>query len=124
MYQPATTVPPLSDSATEVNNRSSLQDTHAPTALYLAGIPVTVTDAELQSAMSEYGVVNAVKVLRHLRTGVSKGKALVRFNQCVEAEAAKTAIETHGLFGCQSVMVQWVRTVGQPAGQSVGAGGM
>jgi RNA recognition motif-containing protein len=67
--------------------------------LYVGNLPYSVTEQALQSAFSEHGTVESVKLITDRDTGQSKGFGFVEMRTDAEAGAAISALNGADLEG-------------------------
>lgn len=75
-------------------NESMLPKQTASNNIFMKGLPVTVKADQLRAACNKYGSVSDLRILEDFATGLSRGQALVRFDDVRAAEAAIN--ELHG----------------------------
>lgn len=56
--------------------------------IYIKNLPVTVSSDQLRQECSKFGIVTELRILADFATGISRGQALVRFDQVQSASAA------------------------------------
>ena len=62
------------------------------TSVYIGQLQWWTTDGELETACSEYGHVEEVKMFEDRANGKSKGYALVKFTEGASAQACKAGL--------------------------------
>lgn len=83
--------------------------------LYIAYLPKTFTQADLESYFMAHGKIITSKILIDNSTGMSRGAGFVRFDKHTEAESAISALNGTLLPGCtQPILVKFAnqKTVG------------
>jgi len=60
--------------------------------LYVGNLPYSVSSADLERMLSEYGTVQSAEVINDRETGRSKGFGFVEMNSDAEADAAINAL--------------------------------
>ena len=91
--------------------------------LYVAHLPETCTQLELESLFKPYGNIITSKVLVDSTSGLSRGVGFVRFDKHQEAETAITALNGKMLPGCtQQLVVKFENQPKNAAGQDTPTG--
>jgi RNA recognition motif-containing protein len=67
--------------------------------IYIANLPETITDAQLQAAFAPFGAIAKIFVAKDHGTGVPKGFAFVTYGTRQEADAAVAAMTGADLEG-------------------------
>lgn len=75
-------------------NESMTPKQTASNNIFMKGLPVTVKADQLRQSCAKYGTVLDLRILEDFATGLSRGQALVRFEDVKAAEAAIN--EMHG----------------------------
>jgi len=90
--------------------------------LYIAYLPKTITQADLESLFRPFGTIITSKILIDTTTGLSRGVGFVRFDKNSEAETAITAMNGKVLPGStQPLMVKFANQPKPSAGQTSNA---
>jgi RNA recognition motif-containing protein len=59
--------------------------------IYVGNLPYHISEEDLRTYFSRYGVAHSVRIIRNFKTGRSKGYAFVTYNSAVQAKAALAA---------------------------------
>ena len=94
--------------------------------LYIAYLPKTYTQADLDALFRPFGTIITSKILIDTETGLSRGVGFVRYDKHTEAQSAISALNSKVLPGCsQPILVKFANQskVGGNGGGSGGGGG-
>ena len=72
--------------------------------LFVAGLPFSYDDQELNDLFTEYGAVQSAKVISDRETGKSKGFGFVEFADSTAAQAAIKALDSTEINGRKLVV--------------------
>lgn len=72
--------------------------------MYVGNLNYRVKEGDLEQAMSAYGVVTSVKIIKDRETGKSKGFAFVEMENEEEAAQAMSALNGSEFMGRQMVI--------------------
>lgn len=89
--------------------------------LYIAYLPKTYAQADLDAMFRTYGTIITSKILIDTETGLSRGVGFVRYDKHSEAQAAISALNGKVLPGCSQPIL--VKFANQSKGGSGGGGG-
>lgn len=93
--------------------------------LYIAYLPKTYSQADLEAMFRPYGTIITSKILIDTETGLSRGVGFVRYDKHSEAQAAISALNGKVLAGCsQPILVKFAnQSKGGTSGGNGGGGG-
>ena len=97
--------------------------------LYIAYLPKTYAQADLEAMFRPFGTIITSKILIDTETGLSRGVGFVRYDKHAEAQAAISALNGKVLPGCsQPILVKFANQAkggtGGGGGSGSGGGGM
>ena len=97
--------------------------------LYIAYLPKTYSQADLEAMFRPYGTIITSKILIDTETGLSRGVGFVRYDKHAEAQAAISSLNGKVLPGCsQPILVKFANQAkggtGGGGGSGSGGGGM
>ena len=91
--------------------------------LYVAHLPETYTQLELEALFKPYGNIITSKILVDSTSGLSRGVGFVRYDKHQEAETAIASLNGKMLPGCtQQLMVKFANQPKNPSGQGTETG--
>ena len=94
--------------------------------LYIAYLPKTYAQADLEAMFRPFGTIITSKILIDTETGLSRGVGFVRYDKHAEAQAAISALNGKVLPGCsQPILVKFANQAksGTGGGSGIGSGG-
>ncbi len=89
--------------------------------LYIAYLPKTYAQADLEAMFRPFGTIITSKILIDTETGLSRGVGFVRYDKHAEAQAAISALNGKVLHGCSQPIL--VKFANQAKGGTGGGGG-
>lgn len=92
--------------------------------LYIAYLPKTYTQTDLEAMFRPFGTIITSKILIDTETGLSRGVGFVRYDKHAEAQAAISALNGKVLHGCsQPILVKFANQAKGGTGSGGGGGG-
>jgi cold-inducible RNA-binding protein len=76
-----------------MKRKKAMQNDTVNDQVYVGNLPYRVDEADLKTFFSQYGMIQAVKVVRNFKTGRSKGYAFVTY---ANQKQAGKALNAHG----------------------------